>query len=117
MLQPEISIDDFVDGEEGTRMAALLVDPKAENPLQRVHDIEMVGLVRKALLCLDDRERHIVRNRFGLLGGAEQTLEEIGDRLRLSRERIRQIERQAKRKLRASLLRHLGLGGASWLLR
>ena len=117
MYQREISIDDYVDAEEGTRMAVFLADPKAKSPLQSVHEIEMVGLVRQALACLDEREHHIVRNRFGLLGGAEQTLDEIGKSLRLSGERTRQLERQAKRKLQARLQPHLGLSGASWLLR
>jgi len=117
MYQPEISIDDFVDAEEETRMAAFLADPSAASALQRVHQAEVAGLVKGALRCLDDRELHILRNRFGLLGGAEQTLDEIGKGLRLSRERIRQLERQAKAKLKARLLRQLGLSEASWLVR
>ena len=117
MLQREISIDDFANAEEESRLATFLADPSATSALQRVHDAEVAGFVREALLCLDERERHIVRNRFGLLGGAELTLDEIGAGLRLSRERIRQLERQAKRKLKAWLLRHLGLSGASWLVR
>ena len=56
-------------------------------------------------LELDEREAHIIRNRFGLLGGKELTLEEIGKTLNLSRERVRQLEREAKAKLRASLMR------------
>jgi DNA-directed RNA polymerase sigma subunit (sigma70/sigma32) len=53
-----------------------------------------------------DRERHVIRGRFGLLGHQEQTLEEIGRALRLSRERVRQIEVRAKEKLRARLYPH-----------
>lgn len=102
-LQHEVSIDDFVDADEETRMEAFLADPKAENQVQRVHDIEVVRLVKRALLGLDARERHIIRNRFGFLGVEEQTLEQIGSVLRLSRERVRQLERQAKDKLRAML--------------
>jgi RNA polymerase primary sigma factor len=109
MLQRVASLDEFVDAEGSTRMGAFLADAEAEDPLRRVERIEIMGLVRKALLCLDARERHIVRNRFGLLGGAEQTLDEIGKGLSLSRERVRQLERQAKRKLRARLLGVLGL--------
>jgi RNA polymerase primary sigma factor len=103
MLQRELSIDDFVDPGEETRMGVFLADPKAENQVQRVHEIEVTHLVRQALVSLDERERHIIRNRFGLLGGREQTLEEIGEGLSLSRERIRQLECQAKTKLRAKL--------------
>ena len=117
MLQRELSIDDFVDAEEENRMVAFLADPTAASALQRVHEAEVAGHVRQALLCLDDRERHIVRNRFGLLGGEEQTLDEIGKGLCLSRERIRQLERQAAMKLKARLLGQLGLSGASWLVR
>ena len=106
MLRPEVSIDDFVDPEEGTRMGVLLADPSAENPVQRVHEIEVLRLVNQALVGLDERERGIIRSRFGLGGEEEQTLEEVGKGLRLSRERVRQIEHLAKAKLRASLIRH-----------
>jgi RNA polymerase nonessential primary-like sigma factor len=63
----------------------------------------MQGLVREALIKLDARERHIISNRFGLLGGEELTLEEIGRTLNLSRERVRQLEREAKDKLKECL--------------
>ena len=105
-LRRETSIDDFVDADEATRLSAFLPDPKAENPFQRIHEMEVMKLVREALVTLDERERHIIRNRFGLLGDQEQTLEEIGQGLSLSRERVRQLERQAQNKLRANLTRH-----------
>jgi RNA polymerase primary sigma factor len=111
MLRPERSIDDFVDPEEGTRLAAFLADPRAGNQVQRIHDIEVRHLVRQALVSLDERERHIIQNRFGILGGREETLEEISRGLRLSRERVRQLEQQAKQKLRARLSCH-----QAWLL-
>ena len=104
MLQRERSLDDFVDPDTETRMGEFLADPKAENPLQRVHEIELVCLVRRALVSLDERERHIIRTRFGLFGGAEQTLDEIGRSLRISRERVRQLECKAKKTLRAKLV-------------
>ena len=106
LLQRELSIDDFVNSCEDLRREALLADPKAENQVQRIHETEVMHLVRQALGGLDVRERHIIRNRFGLLGGKEQTLEEIGKGLRLSRERVRQLERRAKNKLRANLICH-----------
>lgn len=106
MLQHETSIDDFVGSDEEIRLSALLADPKAENQFQRILETEVVNLVRQALVSLDDRERHIIRKRFGLFDGVEQTLEQIGRGLRLSRERVRQLERDAKSKLRAKLIPH-----------
>jgi RNA polymerase primary sigma factor len=55
--------------------------------------------VQRALDTLGEREREILRLRFGIGNGAEQTLEEIGSRFSLTRERIRQIEIAALRKL------------------
>jgi len=106
MLQRELSIDDFVDAEGEHRLGVFLADPKAENQVQRVQEIEVQHSVKQALVRLDERERHIIRNRFGLFGGKEQTLEEIGMVLHLSRERVRQLESQAKKKLRANLFCH-----------
>jgi len=105
LLQRERSIDDFVDKDEGCRLATLLADRDAVSQEDSLYSDEVCGLVREALVDLDDRERHIIRNRFGLLGGDEMTLEEIGRTLNLSRERVRQLEREAKDKLRANLLR------------
>ena len=56
--------------------------------------------VRRLLEALDERERWILAMRFGIGDDVEKTLDEIGDRLRLSRERIRQIEKKAMCKLR-----------------
>ena len=105
LLQKERSIDDFVDRDEGCRLATLLADPDSANQEEELYSFEVRRLVRNAMVQLDARERHIIRNRFGLLGGNELTLEEIGRTLNLSRERVRQLERDAKDKLRASLQR------------
>ena len=106
LLQRERSIDDFVDKDEGCRLATLLADKNTRSQEDRLYLKEIRGLVCQALTHLDERERHIIRNRFGLLGGQELTLEEIGHSLNLSRERVRQLEREAKNKLRANLARH-----------
>jgi RNA polymerase primary sigma factor len=70
-------------------------------------DAEMIhrsdlDVLAAALGELDRREREVVRLRFGLSDDEPRTLQEIGDRMRLSRERVRQIELQAKDKLRRS---------------
>ena len=104
-LQRERSIDDFVDRDEGCRLAALIADNGSVNQEEKLYKLEVRSLVRDAMRTLDRRERHIIRNRFGLLGGKELTLEEIGKTLNLSRERVRQLERDAKAKLRVSLQR------------
>ncbi len=106
LLQRERSIDEFVDPEQGCRLSALLADRTTQNQEDRIYSRELKGIVRSALHFLDDRERHIIRNRFGLLGGKELTLEEIGKTLNLSRERVRQLEREAKEKLRNQLREH-----------
>jgi RNA polymerase primary sigma factor len=110
LLQRERSIDDFIDKDEGGRLGALLADRSSVNQEDRLYMKEIRGLVRSALIDLDARERHIIRNRYGLLGGEELTLEQIGKTLNLSRERVRQLEREAKHKLRINLTRaHAGL--------
>ncbi len=106
LLQKERSIDDFVDPSGECRLSTLLTDESIDDQVEELYTKEVAGLVRTALTGLDDRERHIIRNRFGLLGGAEQTLEEIGRTLNLSRERVRQLERDAKLKLRQVLQHH-----------
>ena len=60
-----------------------------------LHHMAMVG-------DLDDKEREVIRMRFGLDGEEPRTLQEIGEAMSLSRERIRQIESRAKEKLRRS---------------
>ncbi len=108
LLQKELSIDDYVDHEEECRLGALLADPKSDSQEEKLYTKEVSFIVQNALVNLDERELHIIRNRFGLLGGNEQTLEEIGKSLNLSRERVRQLEREAKDKLRANLFRYRG---------
>ena len=57
--------------------------------------------VKELLESLNDRERQVIRLRFGLEDGKTHTLEEIGDELNVTRERVRQIEARAMEKLRS----------------
>ena len=102
-FQNEVSIDDLTGRDGGHAMDARLVDPAAEGQEQKMYRKELIALVRNALFSLTERERHIIRNRFGILGGHEDTLEDVAAGLNLSRERVRQLERVAKAKLRRVL--------------
>jgi RNA polymerase sigma factor (sigma-70 family) len=103
LLLPEISIDDFVDSNEDCRLANLISDKKVRSQEDQIYVKEVSNIVFKALVSLPDRERFILVNRFGLNGDDEKTLEEIGKDMNLSRERVRQLEKEAKNKLREML--------------
>ena len=90
---------------EGDGRARELADVIAQDlvPIEQemIHQADLDELAA-ALLDLDRKEREVVRLRFGLEDDEPRTLQEIGDRLHLSRERVRQIESRAKDKLRRS---------------
>jgi RNA polymerase primary sigma factor len=84
-------------------------DDQLPTPDEAMHNINLTETIDKILNKLMPREAQILRLRFGLEGGVPQTLEQVGQAMGLSRERIRQIERRALRQLRqpqfANLLR------------
>ena len=88
-------------GEEGdTELGALIEDPDAVSPLDAVTDQLLKEQVARVLDSLEGREERVLRLRFGLDDGRPRTLEEVGHEFGLTRERIRQIESHALRKLR-----------------
>jgi RNA polymerase primary sigma factor len=89
---------------ENTALGEVLADPTAPSPVSDLLAEDLSTQVGHALARLNPREREIVRLRFGIGDGETQTLEEVGQRLGLTRERIRQLEAQALRKLRRSPL-------------
>ena len=97
------SLDEPVVGQEGAigTFGDLLVDPLAEDEYERVLDSIQAQELRGLLAGLSEREREVVRARFGV-DGPELTLREIGGRLGLSAERVRQIEHRALVKLAAA---------------
>jgi len=104
------SLDAPVNGEEGRSfLGDLIADSSLEEPLdkveQRIHQ-EQLG---RWLSHLSEQEQHVLRLRFGLEGNERHTLAEIGRLLEVSRERVRQVELKALRKLR-NLTRKLPSG-------
>ena len=88
-------------GEEGdTELGSLIEDPNAISPHEAVADQMLKEQVEKVLDSLEGREERVLRLRFGLDDGRPRTLEEVGREFGLTRERIRQIEAHALRKLR-----------------
>jgi RNA polymerase primary sigma factor len=85
---------------EDTALGDLVSDPAAGSPLEDLLAEDVTTQVERALAGLSPKEQEVLRLRFGLGGGEACTLEEIGQRFGLTRERIRQIEAQALRKLR-----------------
>jgi RNA polymerase primary sigma factor len=94
--------------EDGWTLEELAVDERSAAPDAALLCDEEVSEVRRLVEALEPRQREVLRLRFGLDGQGPKTLREIGERFRLTRERIRQIERQAMARLRE----HLGDKGA-----
>ena len=86
----------------GNRLADLVSDVTTRSPEEAAIRSEMADEVERAMAPLNEREREVVRLRYGLGTDREYTLEEIGRRLSLTRERVRQIETKAVAKMRAA---------------
>src|SRR5437867_6902302 len=99
----EISIDDPCAPESDRAVGELIADSSSDYPESRMLREEDSHLVRCAMEGLSEIEKRIIRDRFGMQGKSPLTLSEIGTRLGISRERVRQIEVQAKQKIRQSI--------------
>ncbi|MEW5978088.1 MAG: sigma-70 family RNA polymerase sigma factor [Acidobacteriota bacterium] len=110
-LQDSVSLDSAFGPQELKRLHSL-PDLKASNPAEVVIDRDLSSKILSLLRLLTERERQVLTLRFGFLDGSEYTLEEIGRRFMLTRERIRQIEKDALRKLRLEAHNELGLDPA-----
>lgn len=89
-------------GDDDSTLGDFLVNQESESPYDAVQSRELAHRVTEVLSTLTDREEKIIRLRFGIGEKAEYTLEEIGRRFNVSRERIRQIEKKALNRLRHS---------------
>ena len=103
--QEPISLDMTVGDDDNTSLGSLVLDRTAPNPQDELIAQEMRGEIEAILNTLDDRERIVMRKRFGFDEDDKSVLQQIGDELHISRERVRQIEAQALRKLRSAARR------------
>jgi RNA polymerase primary sigma factor len=94
-----VSLENHI-GEGDTELGALIEDKKSTSPLEAVINHDLREKIHKMLNTLSPKEERILRMRFGLGDETPHTLEEVGQMFGVSRERIRQIEAQALRKLK-----------------
>lgn len=99
------SLDMPIGDDDSSRLADLVPDDRSVNPYQSLEDATMLDLLRELVTKLEQREERILRFRFGLDGGPERTLEEVGKRFGVTRERIRQLQNVALLKLRRMIER------------
>ena len=98
--QQPISLEQPVGEEQDNELGYLIEDEALTTPPDAAAQMFLAEEMDKVLATLDPREERILRLRYGLQDGRNYTLEEVGERFGLTRERIRQIEGQALRKLR-----------------
>lgn len=98
-----MSLDAPLGDDDSSRVAEIVADPNASSPLEAVSRGTDTELLREILGTLNERESAILTLRFGLKDGQERTLEEIGERFGVTRERIRQIQELALKKLRTKM--------------
>jgi|SRR5437762_2100357 len=97
------SLDAPVSDNDLTEFGESVADEEAQTPFELLRDKSLRDEVGKVLELLDAREKKIVFQRFGLDGGKPRTLEEVGKKLGVTRERIRQVQNVALSKLRRAL--------------
>jgi RNA polymerase primary sigma factor len=101
-----ISLDAPIGTDEPQRISEVVADANAAAPFDRLVRENDTELVQAVLATLTPRENKILAMRFGLDDGQPKTLEEIGERLGVTRERIRQIQEEALQKMRVKISEH-----------
>jgi RNA polymerase primary sigma factor len=95
-----VSLESPVGSEDNSMLGDFIEDEEAQEPMDAAARDMLREQVKNALAVLSPREREVLEMRFGLLDGKDHTLEEVGQAFNVTRERIRQIEAKALRKLR-----------------
>ena len=97
------SLDSPLGDDENSTLGEVVPDNNAINPFEKLQNKSLIGDVNFVLSKLEPREADIIRLRFGLEGRDPMTLEEVGEKIGVTRERIRQLQEQALRQLRKSM--------------
>jgi RNA polymerase primary sigma factor len=98
-----VSLDAPIGDDDNDRVSEVVADPNAALPSEQLAYASDTALAQEILATLPEREREILAMRFGLNDGKERTLEEVGERFGVTRERIRQIQEQALKTIRKTM--------------
>ena len=101
------SLDAPIDDGESTELSEIVADEQTPTSYDSLRDQDLRGHLKTALQVLDERERKIVSQRFGLDGGQPKTFDQIGELIGLTRERIYQLQQSAVSKLRRALTKNI----------
>lgn len=94
------SLDAPIGDDDSNNFAEVVQDENADTPYEQLEEKTVTKMLQEMVKTLDPREATILRYRFGLDGGTEKTLEEVGEKFSVTRERVRQIQNVALNKLR-----------------
>jgi RNA polymerase primary sigma factor len=94
------SLDATIGDDDSQTFADVVPDQNAHSPYEDLEESTVNGMLQEMVKTLDPREATILRFRFGLDGGSEKTLEEVGQKFGVTRERVRQIQNLALKRLR-----------------
>ena len=100
IAQEPVSLETPIGEEEDSHLGDFIPDDDAPAPAEAASLVLLKEQINQVLSTLTEREEKVLRLRFGLEDGRSRTLEEVGQQFNVTRERIRQIEAKALRKLR-----------------